>query len=221
MSTAAQPGARAPARRSVSPRVIGIALVVVVVAAMALDTTYKKAGETTATGREAFDPARYGAETYPKAVAAIDDAAVPLPKLVTAMREDPDAAGEQYGKRQGTSPYSFSTTAEGVAGKAEGGLMPVRVKGVPEATTVSVQIGPAINGTAIRDAAGFIEFGQFTNQVEYAAAATALNEQVKQQVLAGVDAAALEGKRVAFTGAFSSLTPDVITITPTKLEQAG
>jgi predicted lipoprotein len=221
MSSAAQPGARAPARRSVSPRMIGIALVVLVVAAMALDTTYKKAGETTATGREAFDPARYGEDTYPKAVAAIDEAAVPLPKLVAAIREDPDAAGEQYGKRQGTSPYTFATTAEGVAGKAEGGLMRVRVKGVPKGTTVSLQIGPAINGTAVRDAAGFIEFGQFTNQVEYAAAATALNEQVKQQVLAGVDPAALEGQRVSFTGAFSSLTPDVITITPTKLEQAG
>lgn len=221
MSSAAAPGARAPARRSISPRVIGIALVVVVVAAMALDTTYKKAGETTATGREPFDPARYGQETYPKAVAAIEDAAVPLPKLVTAIRADPDAAGEQYGKRQGTSPYTFSTTAEGVAGKAEGGLMPVRVKGVPEGATVSLQIGPAVNGTAVRDAAGFIEFGQFTNQVEYAAAATALNEQVKQQVLADVDPAALDGQRVSFTGAFSSLTADVITITPTNLEQAG
>jgi predicted lipoprotein len=221
MSAAAPPGARAPARRSIRPRVIGIALLVIVVAAMAFDTTYKEAGETTATGREAFDPARYGEETYPKAAAAIEDAAVPLPKLVAEMRKDPDAAGEQYGKRQGTSPYTFSTTAEGVAGKAEGGLMPVRVKGVPEGTRVSLQIGPAINGTAIRDAAGFIEFGQFTNQVEYAAAATALNDQVKQQVLADVDAAALDGQRVSFTGAFSSLTPDVITITPVKLEQAG
>jgi predicted lipoprotein len=221
MSAAAQPAARAPARRLLRPRVIGAALVVLVVAAMALDTTYKKAGETTATGREAFDPARYGEETYPKAAAAIEDAAVPLPKLVAAMRDDPDAAGERYGRRQGTSPYSFSTTVEGVAGKAERGLLPVRVKGVPDSTTVSVQIGPAINGTAIRDAPGFIEFGQFTNQVEYAAAATALNEQVKRQVLDGADPAALEGKRVSVTGAFSSLTPAVITITPIELGPAA
>jgi predicted lipoprotein len=209
----------ASARRSLNPRLIGIALVVLVVAAMALDTTYKKAGETTATGREAFDPARYGAETYPKAAAAIEKAAVPLPKLTAAMREDLDAAGEQYGTRQGASPFSFSTSGTGVAGKTEGGLMRVRVKGVP--ATVSLQTGPAINGTAVRDAAGFIEFGQFTNQVEYAGAATALNEQVKQQVLAGVDADALEGRRVSFTGAFSTVTPDVITITPVKLETGG
>jgi predicted lipoprotein len=221
MSAAAEPAARAPARRALSPRVVGSALVVLVVAAMALDTTYKKAGETTANGREAFDAARYGEETFPKAVAAIEDAAVPLPTLAAAIRENLDAAGERYGKRQGTSPYSFSSSAAGTAGKAEGGLMPVRIKGVPESTTVSVQVGPAINGTAIRDAVGFIEFGQFTNQVEYAAAGTALNDQVKRQVLAGVDPDELEGKRVSFVGAFSSLTPDVITITPIKLEPSG
>jgi predicted lipoprotein len=218
VSAAAQPGARAPARRSLRPRLIGVALVVGVIAAMALDTTYREAGETSATGRPEFDPARYGAETYPKAVAAIEDAAVPLPRLAAAMRRDLDAAGERYGKRQGTGPYTFSTTGAGTAGKAEGGLLPVRVKGVPEGTTVSLQIGPAINGTAIRDAAGFIEFGQFTNQVEYAAAGTALNAQVKQQVLAGIEPGALEGRRVSFTGAFSSVTPSVITITPIELE---
>jgi predicted lipoprotein len=221
MSAAAEPGGRALARRALSPRVVGTVLVVLVVAAMALDTTYKKAGETTSTGREAFDPARYGEETFPKAVSTIEDAAVPLPRLSAAMRADLDAAGERYGQRQGTSPYSFSTRGEGTAGKVEGGLMPVRVEGVPEGARVSVQVGPAINGTAIRDAVGFIEFGQFTNQVEYAAAATALNEQVKEQVLAGVDPAALEGRRVSFVGAFSSLTPEVITVTPVALEPAG
>ena len=218
MTAAAEADQRSPGRRAVSPRVVGIGLVLVVLAAMAIDTTYKKPGETTATGRAAFDPASYGKETFPKAVSALEDEAVPLPELHAALRKDADAAGEQYGKRQGSSPYSFSTSGEGVAGKAEGGLMPVRVKGVPKDTTVSLQIGPAINGTAIRDGVGFIEFGQFTNQVEYAAAATALNQQVKQQVLAGIDPAALEGKRVSFVGAFSTVTPDVVTITPVKLE---
>jgi predicted lipoprotein len=218
MTAAAGADQRTTARRTPSPRVIGIGLVVLVVAAMAIDTTYKKPGETTATGRAAFDPARYGEETFPKAVSTLEDSAVPLPELHAALRKDADAAGERYGKRQGTSPYSFSTSGEGVAGQAEGGLMPVRVQGVPKGATVSLQVGPAINGTAIRDGVGFIEFGQFTNQVEYAAAATALNEQVKKQVLADIDPATLAGKRVSFVGAFSSITPDVVTITPVKLE---
>jgi predicted lipoprotein len=218
MSAAAEAGGRAPARRRISPRLIGFTLLAIVIAAMALDTTYKKEGETTATGRKAFDPASYGDENYPKAVAALEDSAVPIAKLHAALRDDPEAAGEQYGKRQGSGPYSFSTSGEGVAGKAEGGLLPVRVKGVPKSARISIQIGPAVNGTSIRDAVGFIEFGQFTNQVEYAAAGTALNDKVKSEVLKGIDPASLEGKRVSFLGAFTLVTPDVVTITPVKLE---
>jgi predicted lipoprotein len=205
---------------ALTPRVMGIAVAVLVVAAMALDTTYKDsdAPKTTAGGREAFVPAKYGAETYPKAVAALEKEAQPLPQLVTAIREDLDAAGEQFGHHEGTSPYSFATSGEGVAGKVKRGLMPVRVAGVPKSTTVSLQVGPAINGTAIRDAAGFISFNQFVNQVDFADAATALNTQVKAKVLKGIDPQSLNGKRVSFIGAFTALGSTVVTITPTKLE---
>lgn len=220
-ATAATAEGSAGTRRRPSPRFIGIALTAVVVAAMALDTTYKKPGETTVSGRAVFDPAAYAEKTFPKAVATLEQGAVPLARLHAALRKDPDAAGERYGKRQGSSPYSFSASGEGLAGKAESGLMPVRVKDVPESATVSLQVGPAINGTAIRDGVGFIEFGQFTNQVEYAAAATALNTKVKEQVLEGIEPATLEGKRVSFVGAFSLVTPDVVTITPVRLEEAS
>ena len=187
---------------------------------MALDTTYKDsdAPKPTAGGREEFDPAEYGAKTYPKAVAAIEKEAQPLSELVPALRKDLDAAGEQFGHREGSSPYSFATKGEGVAGETKGGLMEVRVDGVPKSTTVSLQVGPAINGTAIRDAAGFINFNQFVNQVDFADAATALNNQVKAKVLKGVDPKALKGKKISFTGAFTALGPTVVTITPVKLE---
>jgi predicted lipoprotein len=221
MSTAAGAAAPRAQRRRLSPRLIGLAVVAIVLAGAALDTTYKKPGEVSSTGRKEFDAAAYGEQTFPKAVSTLEDAAVPLPKLVAALRKDPDAAGEQYGKRQGQSPYSYSASGAGVAGTPEGGLLPVKVKGVPGDARVSLQIGPAINGTAIRDAVGFIEFGQFTNQVEYAASATGLNDQVKKQVLKGIDPASLDGKRVSFVGALSPLTPQVITITPVKLEVSG
>lgn len=220
MSAAEQTAGRPAARRRPSTRLIGIGLTVLVVVAILLSSTYKEPGETTATGREAFDPAAYGAETFPKAVSTLEENSVPIDELLPALADDQEAASEQYGKRQGSSPYSFSTSGEGVAGKAENGLMEVKVDGLPDDTTVSLQVGPAINGTAIRDAVGFIEFGQFVNQVEYAGAATALNDQVKAEVLEGVDPASLEGKTVSFLGAFSLITPDVVTITPVKLEEA-
>jgi ABC-type glutathione transport system ATPase component len=73
---------------------------------------------------------------------------------------------------------------------------------------VSLQVGPAINGTAIRDAAGFINFNQFVNQVDFADAATALNSEVKAKVLKGIDPKSLKGKKVSFTGAFTALGTD-------------
>jgi predicted lipoprotein len=222
VSVAADSGRRAPARRRISPRLIGLGLTVLVVAAILLSTTYKKGDvKTTASGQKAFDPASYGTKTFPKAVAALEKNAVPLPKLLDELRTDQAGASEQYGRREGTSPYAFATKGEGIAGKARAGLMEVKVRGVPESTRVSLQIGPALNGTSIRDAVGFVKFGQFTNQVEYADAATAFNQQVKARVLKNAKAADLAGKKVSFLGAFTLITPNVVTITPVRLEASA
>lgn len=210
------------ARRLLTPRVVLGALAILVVAAMALDTTWKKGPvKVTAGGREAFSAPKYGRETYPKVSAAITKSAVPLATLVAALRKDQEAASKQYGHAEGSSPPAFATSGEGVAGKVENGLMEVNVAGVPKSTRVSVQVGPALNGTALRDATGTIHFGQFVNQVDYASAGTALNNEVKARVLKGFDAQAANGKRVKFVGGFALLTPSVITVTPVQLQVAG
>jgi predicted lipoprotein len=216
----AEGSARLPRHPRLGVRAVLIAVGVLVVVAMALDTTYKDADapKPTAGGRAAFEPAQYGAKTYPKVAATLEQKAQPLPQLVAALRDDPEAAGKQYGHREGNSPYSFATRGEGIAGATKAGLMEVRVKGVPKSTRVSIQVGPALNGTALRDAVGFISFNQFVNQVDFADAATALNSQVKAKVLKGVDPQEMKGERVSFTGAFTALAPSVVTVIPTKLE---
>ena len=199
-------------------RVIGTLIVVAVLILLVLDTTTRSDNAPRVTGREVFDAAAYGEKNYDaKVVPAIEKKAVALDTLVPALKKDPDAAGKQYGSRQGSSPYNYAVTGEGTAGKAENGLLPVKVKGA-DGATVNVQIGPAINGTSLRDAVGFITFNQFVNQVDYADAATALNNQVKAKVLKGLEPASLEGKKVSFTGAFTSLVPNTITVTPIRLE---
>ena len=199
------------------PRLIGLGVALVVLIALALDSTTRSDTAPRETGRVAFDPAAYGAKTYPKVVAEIEKRAVPIEELAQAIEDDPDAAGERYGKRQGTSPYNFAVTGTGEAGKAEGGLLPVEVEGLDDAQ-VNLQIGPAINGTALRDAVGCITFDQFVNQVDYADAGTAFNTEVKAEVLKG--AGDLEGRTVVFTGAFTFLAPGVMTITPIALESS-
>jgi predicted lipoprotein len=198
------------------------ALAALVLVALALDTTYRDKGEATAADKAAFSAERYGEENFSsKIVPALEKRAVALTTLVPALRDDPDAAGEKYGHREGQSPYNYAVTGTGtVKGAPENGLLEVAVKGLKD-TRVSLQVGPAINGTSLRDASGLVTFNQFVNQVDYADAATALNQQVKEKVLANVKADALDGKRVTFLGAFTFLDPSVVTVTPVRLEVAG
>ncbi|QLQ36731.1 DUF2291 family protein [Micromonospora robiginosa] len=203
------------------PRWIGLAAVAVLVAAILLSTEYRPADAPSAAQAQAFDPARYGSETYQsKVVPAIRQNATPLPELFAALSADKEAAGRRYGHREGTGPWSFAVTGEGVAGRTTGNLMLVTGTGLPTATRVSLQVGPAINGTALRDAAGFITFGQFLNQVQYADAATALNNQMRGSVLADLKPADLAGQKITFTGAFRFVTPSVVTITPIEIGRA-
>ncbi|MFC4016230.1 DUF2291 family protein [Nonomuraea purpurea] len=205
--------------RRVPVRWIAAAAIAALVVLMAVSTEYRTAETVaSATARKAFDPAAFGAQNYrAKVVPAIQSAAVDLPVLLQALAADKDAAGQKYGKRQGTGPYTFAVKGTGKAGAARSGLLPVTVEDLPDDTRVSLQIGPAINGTALRDAAGFITFGQFTNQVEYADAATALNNQMRDELLKGLDVAALDGKEISFVGAFTLLTPKTVTITPVAI----
>ncbi|MGO4430461.1 DUF2291 family protein, partial [Streptomyces sp. MCAF7] len=117
-------------------------------------------------------------------------------------------------------PYTYAVTLTGTAGAAKSGLLQVTVPGLDKAR-LSVQIGPAINGTSLRDASGLVSFGQFTNQVEYADAATALNTRMKAKVLKSFDAAAVRGKKITVIGAVTPLTADVLTITPVSIEAAS
>ena len=57
-------------------------------------------------------------------------------------------------------------------------------------TKIRVQTGPAINGTDLRDATGEVKFGDFKNQIEYQNAGSAINNAMKEAVLAGIDTSA-------------------------------
>ena len=72
----------------------------------------------------------------------------------------------------------------------------------------------------LRDATGLVSFNDFVNQVEYADAATALNNEMKKDLLDGLDPASLAGKQVTVVGATAPLNPEVITITPVSIEAA-
>lgn len=201
---------------------------IVVLAAMLLGTKFYTPGtEPEDTGGNVNadivpDPAAYAAEVYEtEVVPNIDENAVDLATLLDAIAADPDAAGAEYGYQNGESPWSFPVRVTGTVTEKVFGKVILEVEGVDPAITVGVQTGPAITGTAIRDAVGFITFENFKNQIDFAAVATALNEQTKATVLADIDWDALVGQEITVTGAFTDLSPSEVTITAIAIDGGG
>lgn len=212
--------AAAPRRRGMSPAVkrgIWIGVVVVVLVAMFLDTKRVDIDSTVGQPAGAFSPDAWATENFSQIQSAIEERAVDATTLAKAVQADPQAAAEKYGVETGTGS-EVSVKFTGVAGKGQAGIYPVTVDGVPKSILIRIQTGPAINGTDLRDAPGTIEFGQFTNQIDYQNAGAALNKQLKQEVLSKVDTANLQGKTVSVVGAFQLINPDAWLVTPVKLE---
>ena len=153
--------------------------------------------------------------------------AIDATTLLPALASDQAAASEQYGYQAGTgSPYAFLTRGSGTVTKVDedSPSHPITIQldgATGKDDTVQVVTGPVIAGTALRDGVKFIHFSDFTNQLDYADVATELNSKVKGEVLAGVDAKSLVGKKVDFAGAFSLVAPGSVLVVPTLLEPAS
>lgn len=193
---------------------IGIPLLILV--AMAFGTKVVSLNDAAASGPKVFEPVTYGKTEFPKVQEAIEKRAVAADVLAKALAADPIAAAKQYGVKGGTGP-EFSVSLTGTVGAGQSGIYAVTVAGVPPTLVIRVQTGPAINGTDLRDATGTIAFGQFTNQIDYQNAASALNTAMKQQVLAPLGTATLTGKKITLVGAFQLINPNGWLITPAKL----
>lgn len=187
------------------------------VAAMALDTTWVRSGGAADVAPGTFSPQAYGQKTFPAVQKSIQGRAVPAPELAAAIAKDPAAAAKQYGVASGVGveyPVSFT----GTLGDGDFGNYEVKVDGMPDTLRVALQTGPAIMGTDLRDATGTIQFGQFTNQIEYQNAGSALNKEMKKQVLSKLDTADLKGKTVSVVGVFQLTEPTKWLVTPVSLE---
>ena len=127
----------------------------------------------------------------------VDQSATDLKTLLDRLKADRAGASQKYGHREGQRPYNFLVKGEGKvlsadttsrAGKIKVDLAPG--DGQPDAT---IQVGPVIQGTAVRDALPFIQFNLFTNQLEYANVSGALNDHVVKDAIGNLDVAGLAG----------------------------
>ncbi|MQT14738.1 DUF2291 family protein [Segnochrobactrum spirostomi] len=217
MSLATNPAASPFGSRRTRRTVAIAAIAVVVVGAIALDTKVVRIGSAEDERQAGFSPEAYGATAFPKIQAAVEAKAVDAATLATALAADSAAATAKYGVASGTGPL-FSVRFTGTVGTGKSGIYTVSVEGMPAGDGIRVQTGPAINGTELRDATGEIQFGQFKNQIEFQNAGSAINKEMKKQVLASVDTANLSGKTIKVVGVFRLLNPKNWLVTPVKLD---
>jgi predicted lipoprotein len=197
--------------------VAGIGALVIVIGAIAADTKVVKIGSEHDVREQGFQPETYGAAEFPKVQADVEKRAVDAVTLANAVLADKKAAGEKYGVATTTGPV-LPVSMTGTFGERKANLNEFKVDGMPDGITVRVQTGPAINGTDLRDATGKIEFGQFTNQIEYQDAGSAINNEMKKATLGSLDPEKLTGKAATVVGVFKLINPKNWLVTPVKVD---
>lgn len=195
---------------------VGSSAILILCAAMALDTKVVKIGSAEDAQAGVFSAAAYGQAQFPKVQSALESRAADAATLAVALAKDPAAAETQYAMPSPAGP-EYAVKFTGKVGKQDFGVYDVAIPGVPDSIHVSVQTGPAINGTDLRDATGLIKFGDFSNQIDYQNAGSALNNEMKKEVLSKVDASDLVGKTISVIGAFQLSDSAEWVITPAKL----
>ena len=175
-----------------------------------------------------FDPDKMVADLWQaKVVPYLDAKAGPLATLRDLARQSPDEAGQRYGYRPKAegAPWTLVTRFDGTIVAADtasrAATLDIDIDGDGK-SDATIQIGPAIRGTALRDALDFVSFNNFTNQIDFARFGKAFNTYVDRTVLTKLPRDDLVGRRVTVLGAFPLggaehpplVTPATITIGP-------
>lgn len=182
-----------------------------------------KPGDVGSSSAAAQDQTSYVDQIWDtKLMPTVKDKAVDLDTLISGLVIDQEGTSKKYGYKVG-GPYNFLVKFEGTVkevntesrvGKV---TMDVPLKSVRP--NVTLQIGPIIQGYSVRDAVGFINFEQFTNQIEFADVADQINSRLYEQVIKNIDFKAAQGKTLSVYGALT-LEDDLmkLTITPIIIE---
>ncbi len=174
-------------------------------------------------GKPGFNAAAYVDSIWQsKVLPTVQEQGTDLPTLLAALKADPAAAKQKYGHREGQRPYNFLVKGAGkvltVDTASRSGTIKVDLApgdGTPDAT---IQVGPVLRGTSLRDALPFIQFNMFTNQLEYADVSNQLSDRVLKDTIGALDVPGLQGKTVTFQGAFTLDESGSVLITPVLLQ---
>lgn len=179
-------------------------------------------------GGGSFDAAGYVTGVWDqKVVPLFSEKSRDMGAISSAVQADLNQAGEKFGHRPSTegSPWSFVVKGEGevvsVNTESRAGTVVVAVPVGSETREVTLQIGPVVKGSALRDCLPFFSFQSVTNQLEFAQVARVLNERAVERVKPIVPTIKEKGK-VSFAGAMSlSTASDKFVVVPVNLKAEG
>ena len=177
---------------------------------------------------EAFDPVTYVDGIWDsQLMPTFDEGAVELSQILsemepaaggTAPQEDLIAVANQYGLITVGEAHVYMVKGTGKIVSVDAGTSlgtaEVALDGYDGPIKALLYIGTRIpsDDTSVRDAVGFISFGDFKEQTEYGKAATEINKRVLTTVLSDMDRDTLVGKTVSFKGAFTIRTFNLLQI---------
>jgi predicted lipoprotein len=219
--------------RRVSPgaAVAAVAAVAFLVVALLFGFTVVSTKDEAALTQE-FDPAAYVADNWDAIETAIRDNAVPLADVLNAIQPGPDGkiatedlvpVAEEMGLITTGDAHVYRVTGSGTVTDVDTsttkGTIGIAVDGYDGPIKVRAFIGPRIpsDESSIRDATGFIDFGNFRDQTEFGKVAKEINAKVAEN-LATLDTTDLAGRSIDFLGAMTMRTFNQPTIDVSELE---
>lgn len=177
---------------------------------------------------EAFDPVVYVDGIWEsQLIPTFNDGAVDLSKILselepdasgTASKDDLIAIANQYGLITVGEAHVYMVKGSGKIGSVDAetslGTAEVMLDGYDGPIKVQLYIGTRIpsDETSVRDAVGFISFGDFKEQTEYGKVNTEINKRVLSTVLDDIDRDNLVDKTISFKGAFTIRTFNLLQI---------
>jgi predicted lipoprotein len=190
---------------------------------------------------EAFDPVVYVDKIWDsKIIPTINEKAVDLSLIMGEMKPDSNGFAEKDDLIAIAQKYGLITVGEAHVYMVKGtgqvvnvdtssstGIMEIQLDGYTGPIKVLIYIGPRIpsDETSVRDAVGFINFGDFKEQTEYGKVGAEINKRIIAQVLTPLNKDQLQGKTITFYGALTIRTFNLInidlkkvTIVPIKIE---
>lgn len=177
---------------------------------------------------EAFDPVAYVDGIWAsKIVPAFDEKAVELTNILSEIQPASNGTASIDSLTTIANRYGLITVGEAHVYMVKGsgriisvnvetslGSAEVMIDGYSGPIKVLLYIGTRIpsDESSVRDAVGFITFGDFKEQTEYGKVASEINKRVLSDVLGAMDKNDLIGKTISFKGAFNIRTFNLIQI---------